>query len=226
MDPELGRGLFVVVTALAAFNLYGAFTSLIERTPNIRQSAFVGGIIMLLGTVGIMGAAYAVQRGNPELDAASLAHGSYAAMIGDPLLIVPAGAIIAMGWYVARKHLPRWINTWWWHAFPICAGICLGMTMQQMGGRPDSLSSDIGERLHDSATSWAHNLGVVPAVAGMLIFGIVPLLAVRQTRWRYGAVALIFVAGWLALVMLDSSRAGFDPHWLDVEMNWSKWAPA
>jgi hypothetical protein len=225
MSPELGRWLFVITTVTIAFVTYTTFTNTIQRATSLRQSMLTSGVVMFAATVGIMGVAYAVQRGNPELSMTMLTHGSYAALIGDPFTMTPAALLIAAGWYAAREHLPHWVNAWWWRVIPFCIGLALGTAIHLQGGSSDSQSPYLSERLHDSATSWAHNVGVVPAVGAMLIFGLIPILAVRRTRWRYGLPVLLFVAMWMTLVVIDSNRIGFDPHWLDIEMYWSKWRP-
>lgn len=225
MSSELGRWLFVLTVVAAAFVIYIAFLVAIQRAASIHQSMLLSGIIMLAATVGIMGAAYAIQRGNPELTITTITQGSYAALVGDPFAMTPAALIIAAGLYTAREHLPRWVTSWWWRTMPFCIGLVLGAAIHLQGGASDSESANLGERLHDSATSWAHNVGVVPAAGAILIFGLVPILAVRQTRWRHSLPVLLFVVIWMALVAVDSNRAGFDPHWLDIEMDWSKWRP-
>ena len=230
MDGDLIRLLFVggvIVAGGAAF----AFIS--QATLQGRR---------ITGALGILAASplvmftvwWAIQKGQPSLSGLSLAHASWSAL-SDFVVIPTAVAMAANGW----RHMDYYryeISEFWlsreWLILSYLIGFWIGLGLHLMGGHADSHSAVLSERLHDSATSWAHNLGVVPALAGTLIATIIPLFTTYAARkWAWLATACVAI--WLGLAIADSVRAGldpsnplyFDPHWLDVVMDWRYFRP-
>ena len=228
MDPNLGRWLFVVCVVIATI---GLFTFMVWAV-TVRKNW----VLSLWGAASVIALlvwSWAIQQYTPHLDMTMLRHGSYAALLGDPLFIMPAIIVATLGWRAAGDAIsPRWKH-WLWPTFTMVCGFAFGIFMHIQGGVADSQSRHLGERLHDSATSWTHNLGVTPIFAATLACAIIPLLATKQTRWRHGTLAILFVTGWFILSIIDGQRAGldptsmwyFNPHWLDTEMDWSWWRP-
>lgn len=229
MDPDIGRGLFIacVVIATVAIYTFMVWGAVVRRTWWLSA-------IGVANTIALLTWAWMIQGAIPRLDMAALSHGSYAAIFGDLLFVTPAIIIATLGWRMAEdKIAPHWKHRLW-PTFTLVCGFVFGIFMHIQGGVADSQSNDLGERLHDSATSWTHNLGVTPIFAATLACGIIPLLATKQSRWRHGTLAMLFVTGWFILSIIDGQRAGldptsmwyFNPHWLDAEMDWSLWRPA
>jgi hypothetical protein len=154
---------------------------------------------------------------------------SYAAVLGDVLVLPAAAYIAALGWRASSSEMAAFWKSGWWMAIAFAVGLIGGICFHLMGGRSDSQSDILSERLHDSPLSWAHNIGVFPALLGALVCTLVPLLTVGSGRvWFFWALG-IAVVGWGGLVVIDTVRMKlpttswwhFNPQWMDIEYDWS-----
>lgn len=223
MRQRTGRGLFVALVLFVGGWLFMALCSVVRS-----GQAWASVAIMLTTTVGLMSLTWLImQRGNPRIRTMTSRDFSYAAILGDALVVPAVATITAMGWNAGNHGISAFWRSWVWTLLPAGFGLACGIAFHMMGGRSDSQSSVRTERLHDSATSWAHNLGSLPAIAGTFLCTVLPLFTNSASRaWAIAAVTLI--AMWLGLAAIDGARIArgtFDPNWLDTEMSWGRWSP-
>ncbi len=230
MTEAMGRGLFITVVLLAGGGMYYLLsTSIMDGRP--ARSV----MNVLLASPVLMAAAWLlVQRGQPAFSTFTLKNISYAATIADLLVLTTLVWFLAKAWEYHYHSTRVFFDDWLWMGISYILGLCVGVFFHFiLGGTPDSHSLVVSEQLHDSATSWAHNLGVMPAIAGAVIRTLIPLFFTRGALKIAIGLALLLIVGWGGLVMLDTYRATlpesnpwrFNPQWLDTVMYWARWRP-
>ena len=227
MSQQLGRGLFIA--ACLAFGL-GMYVLLCH---SIRKGQVAPSVALIVVTSPVIMAVcwLLIQRGQPKWP--GLSHISFSA--ASDLLVIPAAAgVLATGWRRYGGDINPFFKGVGWLALMYIVGLAAGIGFHVMGGRADSASPILSERLHDSATSWMHNLGVTSALVATMLAMAIPLLTVSGGRvWGLVAIGVI-TAGWGVPLALDGlrmkldhgSRWYFNPQWLDTQMDWSRWRPA
>jgi hypothetical protein len=228
MSATIGRNLFVGMVLCFAAALYGCTTVAVQRGRPLIST----GLMIVAGPVFMALVWVMLQHCQPSSHNWSLRNISYSAVVGDLFILPPVMALAALGW----KHHERIAEFWKspsWMVISFIIGLVLGIAFHLAGGRADSQSALLGQRLHDSATSWAHNLGVFPAIASALVYAIVPLIVTPASRTWGILILLVVVIAWGGLTVLDGIRAQlsnsnpwhFNQQWLDTEMDWRSWTP-
>lgn len=227
MNPSLGRLLFIAAVVLVAI---GMFNMMVGAITSGRAALSILGVLaaspLVIGATWLL-----VQQGQPGVSSFTLKNISYAASAGDLLVLPIVVWLAATAWNRYGDQVPAFFKSDYWFAISLVAGFAIGTFAHLSGGRSNSNSLVLSEQLHDSATSWAHNLGVFPAIAGTLIYVLVPLLFVRDALLMAIIATCVLFVGWGSLVVIDNMRANldpsnawhFNPQWLDVRMDWARW---
>lgn len=184
--------------------------------------------LVVIGNVAIMANAWWIQGAQPTLSLSGIIHyGSYAAIFD---------VFLAAGWGAqayARRHAQLEISKLrFFVAYGV--GLAVGWLFHLSGGDADSQSPDMGVRMHDSATSWAHNFGVMPAMLTIFICYFPQLRKLWNTpsKRRYAVLPtsclLIYGTGvgldQLRLRLPEPHPWHLNVHWLDVTgMDWQDW---
>lgn len=188
------------------------------------------GLILIASPVMILAAWGLLQRGEP--DYVRLTGLSAAGVIGDIFVLTTAAFLLAKAWAKAAPMISEFWTSPTWLSISFLIGLIGGSLMHLQGGKSDSNSAILSERLHDSGTSWTHNLGVAPAIIAAIVSTLLPLLVyLLQLPLVIGVIALLAI--WFALVQVDNFRAKldssdpwhFNPQVLDCEMDWEHWRP-
>ena len=191
--------------------------------------------LVLFGNLAIMVNAWWVQGAQPVMSFDNIIHhGSYAAIF-DIVLAISLGTQAGARRH-AQPHLKKWMTNRWWFFTACSGGITLGLFFHYgIGGASDSQSPDLSVRMHDSATSWAHNLGVMPAIAAMLIYYCPQLYKLWTTSGvrRYAVLPTACLLIYFTGVILDQLRIKLpashawhlNVHWLDVPgVEWDRFS--
>lgn len=229
-SSRFGRAVFVGLMVGIGLGMFGGMR--IIRTGNTPGSV----LLVYLSSLGLMLIVWALlQQGRPSFGSIDLRQASFAALLGDTIVLPATIWLVTLSWKQLNHEALHsfWLSGWWfWLSFLI--GLSGGIGFHVMGGRADSRSPDQNVRLHDSPTSWAHNLGVFPALLATIVYTLLPLLvtsgAHRELAWWALGVVLV---GWGGLSTLDWARMTFpaifqswrhNPHWLDSDYTaWIKW---
>jgi hypothetical protein len=226
MGPVLGRDLFVLVVILYAVVLSLAIMHNIRRGRPI----VVGLLAVLAGPPPGLLVWAVLQKRQPDIGKLTLGNISYAGIVADLLILLPILMLGAIGWRKYGDLLDHWRKPRWAIA-AIGVGYLVGMYFHFVQG---SGGSPLDMLLHDSATSWLHNFGIVPIFTSTLLVAVVPLFSVAGGRRLAIIATVMFVVGWGGLVAFDMLRMQIDPasywyfspHWLDAVMDWSRWTVA
>lgn len=230
MDDNFVKSLFIVATVVTGFVNFGLMTYYV-RHGHVRGSVLV---VLVASPVAIIATWLLVQRATPGLGTFTFGNISYAATVGDLFILTTVVGLTANQWFRHVAAIPEFFKSGAWLAISFCLGLLYGVvTHFVIGGKPDSNSLIRSEQLHDSATSWVHNLGVTPAIAGAVLCTVVPLFFVPGGRLAATGITVILVFGWGGLVVLDMWRSQldsshplhFNPQWLDVVMDWAHLRP-
>lgn len=224
------RLLFIAATVAVGAVSFGLLTycmRLGRPMPSI-------GVVLIASPAVIVATWLFVQRGTPAISTFNLGNISYAATFGDLLFLTTVVGLTARQWQISSAAIPQMFSGRGWIAISFGAGLLYGLfTHYVMGGKPDSNSPHLGEQMHDSATSWVHNLGVTPAIAGAVFCMVIPLFFTPGARPAALVISAILVVGWGGLVVVDILRSQLDPshplffspQWLDVVMDWPHLRP-
>ncbi|HEU5187735.1 MAG TPA: hypothetical protein VFT87_04510 [Candidatus Saccharimonadales bacterium] len=225
MNATHVRLLFIAVAiAIGILNFW-----LLDRSIRLGRPWQSTLVVLIASPVVIVATWLFVQRATPAFSTFTPGNISYAATFGDLLILTTVVALTARQWRLADGAVPEFFLGRTWLVISYGAGLLYGLiTHFVLGGKPDSNSQVLGEQLHDSGTSWAHNLGVAPALAAALISTLVPLFFVPGDRMLALLITTILVVGWGGLVVFDIVRSQldpshplyFNPQWLDVAMDW------
>lgn len=227
MSATSGRLLFVVIVAI--FAVIAAY--LLGQATQIGDRFQAPMIMLIAGPAFMLMMWLLVQRGRAvTLDIRNI---SWAAVFGDLLVLTTVFWLLAM----AYSKYGHWVDDFWtskpWFAISMAIGFAVGFAVHIRGGKSDSSSPELTVRLHDSATSWAHNIGVFSAVIAVLVFTIVPLFTVAGARTWAVAVIAVLAVGMGGLMIADAKRASLpashplhhNTQWFDGEMEWEHWRP-
>ena len=220
--------LFIAGMVVTAWSTYTGLTYVVER--GWWQLTIP---IMLVASPGIMFTLWVlVQHGQPGFSTFTFGNISYAAVIGDGLIFPAALTVAVIGWKLHHDEIDaRWRRSrWFWRAF-IIALICAAIFQFVIGGEANSASSIPRIRLHNAPLSWGHNFGVFPAILGILIYAIWPLLRTAEARriglWALGVAVLFFVFVGLDLwrtTLPVTSYWHCNLNWLNVDhYHWVMW---
>ncbi len=136
---------------------------------------------------------------------------SWAYMIGDGLFLPIAFVAVSIGW---RQLQPDRFDSV--HAASICLliGLVLGLGFHMMDGTYYQMNG--GEFALSGPSKIYHDFVVYPVLAGVLLWGGVPLL--MDATWnKWTIVAVLALAGWGLMGALDAKRglvpADLHPDW-------------
>lgn len=175
-----------------------------------------------------------VQKAQPSASTLTWGNISYAAVVGDIVILPAAAYVVSYGWKMAGAEVPSFFRSGWWLLLAFAVGVAGGRFFHTLGGKSDSSSPILSEQLHDSPLTWTHNVGIFPALMGALIHTILPLVFTASGRGYFWGALSITVVGWGFLQAIDAWRTAnlpptsywyFNPQWMDVPFNWPKLAP-
>lgn len=218
----MGRNPFVVLMLLYGICMFGLLVASIKGGHVVRT------LILMLAASPVFGLFiwWRVQGAQPEVN---WRQASAAGVIGDLVVLPAMMSLLALGCSRVDNQLD---HTFWrspsWYVTSYVLGLAGGVAFHFiLGGRSDSHSANLAERLHDSPSAWAHDIGIFPALLGAAIFAILPLLvATTGTSRTLGWTALACgVVIWGGLSALDMFRLHwdvgnpwrFDPHWVEID---------
>lgn len=193
--------------------------------------AYAAVMALVASPVLMLGSWLLLQRGTPNNF--SFKHMSFAAVLGDIFVLPTAMILLALIW--GRLSVGEMWSFWstnGWLALSMAVGMSYGAWSHWKGGPSDSRSTIEAIQLHDSATSWMHNLGVAPALFATLFYALVPLI-MQWLQPQLTIAVILVLAAWLVMVWMDDFRSNLDPNhpwyfnpgWIDVVMNWPLWRP-
>jgi hypothetical protein len=225
MSPQaqLGRAIFVLLVLGVALGLFMALTSA------VRQGQLTRLVVLVLLTSPVLWLAVwaIVQGGYPDLP--DWRGWSAAATVGDVVFLLTAIWLAATRWGTIGED-SVWRSNWWTviaFTISLLGGVWFHFVL---GGRSDSSSDVLRERLHDAPVSWAHNIGTFPVLLGAVIYTIVPLFFTGH--WKMAVFTfLIAVVGWGVCAAADTARAElpisdpshFNSEWTNQPFDWSRW---
>ncbi len=229
MSAFTGKILFIIATLVLGGGCLTALTLSIMYGRALLSAA----LVLFTSPMAIAIVWVFVQDRQPSLANVTLLNIPYSATVGEAALVVAT-------WFTAKawaKHGAAIADGWKSYGWLLIAGLIglgVGIVFHLSGGRADSHSLSLDERLHDAATSWFHNLGIFMALTGALLATILPLLLTPVARGD-GLMALcIVIVIWGGFAVIDQYRFHLpqshpwwcNPHWMDVEMDWAHWRPA
>jgi hypothetical protein len=223
------RNVFVLVIVGVAIVMFALLTHFIKSG----RPWMAATTVWVASPLVVLGVWWLVQKGQPYFSEMSFGSISYAAVVGD-IVVLPAAAIVtAYGWKAAANEMAPFWKSGWWLAISSLIGLAAGIGFHLMGGPANSNSSELSVRLHDSPLSWAHNLGVFTALFGAFVFALVPLLFTAAGRSLGLLAVAIGIIGWGGLSVIDNIRMRlpldsywrFNPQWMDVDFDWRHWRP-
>lgn len=224
MSAKTGRNLFVALMVVIASVMSSVLAHKVMSGQAVPSFDWI-----LIASAGLIVTVWLlVQRRQPALSTFNWQTISYAAVVGDTIVLPTLIVVDANGWESLGDAIGPFWKGWVWYSITLLIGLAVGIGLHKSGGKSDSKSFKIEERLHDSATSWAHNLGVVTTVGSVIPRTVIPLFTV-SSGWLWAGITLVLlVFGWGGLVVADEIRRRqrkFDPHWLDTIMDWTHWRP-
>lgn len=238
MPSDLGRLLFIALVFMVSLGAYTWSRQMIRSGRRVMSAVFMYTEVVFLLLVW-----WIMQGSDPNFFALSLSHMSWAA-ICDPTLFPILAVILATAYSKAQDPVQymsmRAQRAWYW--VPWLSGLAIGCGFHLGGGRSDSQSLILNERLHDSPMPWAHDLGAFSMYFGVFVSTIIPMLLklnakinnhlsqlakMRQKQGkRLALIALLLGAVvWGGASAADNIRMRldpthpeyFNPHWTDSD---------